>query len=168
MLALGATHDPRALHPLATALHEQVAWRYNGVSAAHALGLLGDPRAAEALTPLLQAHDQELRLAAMVALARLGDAQQLSQLLDLLLHTRDNKLRDKLLDAIADFRDPRITDALITLLQIRPFWVQQHVITLLGGRKEGRVIPALTELLHDEDSAVQERAADALHELSEP
>ncbi len=86
--ALGKLKTPEAVEPLVRALQEPSDWRLLEY-AAWALGEIGDPRAGDALLPLLEDGTGDVIDAARDALVKLGDRRILPRLISDLFHAEE-------------------------------------------------------------------------------
>lgn len=94
--------DVRALTELLTATTPMTR-----VSAASALGDLGDPAAVDALIRCLRANDDLLRNAAIIALRNIGDKSVLPALMEVATADEASGVRTTAIDALATLGDPR-------------------------------------------------------------
>lgn len=107
------------------------------VTAAAALGELGDPRAVEPLLELLKDHYSIVRCAAIQSLGRLHDRQAIEPLLNHLGHP-DEHTRLAVVKALGELGDPRAIPPLCRLLnqtsQLNPLSADiAHALAKLGA-----------------------------------
>ena len=89
ILALGGLRDPRAFGPLVETQQNEVSHYFLRLSAAQALGRLGDPRALPILIAALQDRHAWVRQAAIESLAALGDPAAIGPL-EAMLQSHDS------------------------------------------------------------------------------
>ena len=125
-------------------------------AAAERLGALGSSRAIEPLIRALGDGDKEVRKAAALALAKLGETTW---------------KRDVDGGPTADIRrlgasdDPRAVLAIIRALEVGTDFMRRDAARLLCNRKDPRAVGPLVKALDDDDRDVRRNAVDALEEL---
>ncbi len=132
--------------------------------AAEALGALGDPRVAPALTRALGDTDPTVRTAAVVALGRLGGTEA-----DVVLFDRTNDpetpVRLAAVRVLGTLGDPRSVFALLGALQDPVPEVRVAAVRALGALRDPRAVRGIVGLLHDPTPEVASAAVAALAAL---
>jgi HEAT repeat protein len=142
--ALGRIHDIRAAEPLVAVLLDNSRKPHVRMSAAQALGQLGDPPAVDppAVDPLidvLQDNHWEVRSCAAEALGNIGDLRAVKPLIAA-LNDRDATVRGNAADALAKLKDPRAVVPLTQALTDRNSVVRQkaaRALTAIAGEDFG-------------------------------
>ena len=111
--ALGKVGDARAVEPLTAALKEKGSlWE----AATWALGNMGAP-AVESLIALLEDLDNDVRLAAVIALGQTGDSRAVEPLMETLYWNLDDNVRAAAVMALGHIGDPRAIERLTVALE---------------------------------------------------
>ena len=131
--------------------------------AARALGLRGEPRAAEPLAELLDDDTFSVRYAAVRALGQIGGSKAAALLAGALV---DSDLRIPIAYALAALGDRRAVEPLIALLRDEHKDVRRSAADALGALGDLQAVKPLIALLRDED--VREAAAEAIIALGDP
>jgi HEAT repeat protein len=194
-VALGKIGDPRVVEPLLATLHDLDSGVRSG--AALALGKIGDPCAVEPLIAALHDLDSGVRSGAAVALGRIGDSYAVEPLIAA-LHDVDSGVRSGAVDALGIIGDPAAAEPLITTLHDPNLGVSWHAAEALGKIRDPNTlelllmtlrdqgfwvsqcakdvlikigelaVPSLIVALHDSNSDVRSRAAEALGKIGDP
>lgn len=162
---------PPAVEPLMGALNGRVSYEVRA-TAARMLGEIGDPRAVEALIPVLDSHDASGG-AAFNSLVKIG-----APAVDLLiaeLGERDSNARVQVARVLGEIGDPRAAEPLISALEEQ----DTRVPILSAGRRadtglhiaaaealwkigDPRAVESLISALQDQDQAEDVRSAAAM------
>jgi len=117
--ALGQIGDPQAIEPLKAALvdkNDAVC-----VSAVRALGQFNTPDVIEALTEVLMyslhSSGARMRYAAALALGKIGSAEKVEVMLDVLAHEKDTEVRKAIIIALGEIGDPRAVEPLTKIVK---------------------------------------------------
>ncbi|MCE5338949.1 MAG: HEAT repeat domain-containing protein [Methanomicrobiaceae archaeon] len=160
---LGDSGEPAAVGPLAALLRDPesgVRWK-----ATEALGKLGSP----AVVPLiesLQSENVDVRWMAAIALGDIGDPGAVPALVEA-LNDEDTYVRSRAALALAAIGEPARED-LISSLRAGNSRVRVGVALALGRLGGENSVVALIDALRDPNEEVQQRAASALGDISEP
>jgi HEAT repeat protein len=175
---LGDLKAVQAVEPLLVALADEDPWvREHIVSA---LGKIGDQRACDPLfqvfvrEPLIPTkYEPDLRLAALLALAKLHDGRALEPLVALLT-SEDTVVRWKTAEALADLGDPGAVEPLLAALHVEQTFVRNYFVRALSTFGDRRAVEPLiglltTPLTHSNSEAndVRRYAIDALTKLGD-
>lgn len=192
--ALGSLRDRRAVDALVTA--SRASESQVRVAAVAALGLIADHTGAEALyvaarddeltvreaavhslsalgisiekvSPDLSSSNWQVRAAAVMTLARLGDPNAVP-LIIASLKDRDARVRSEAARTLGVFGTASATDALIDALHDQSADVRVEATFSLGMMKDSRALAPLTSLLTDLDPRVSLAAAESLARLKDP
>jgi hypothetical protein len=144
-------HDPRA------AVRE---------TAAHLLGIVGDPTAAADLVEALHDPTPAVRVQAAKALGRLRVPATAPALVGALRY-RDEALASQVRQALLQI-GPGAVPALVEAAPVPDSWVRWHVLRALGDLHDLRGLRPLVDALADEDFAVAWMAARALVTMDTP
>ena len=137
------------------------------VSAAYALGGIGDPRATRALSAALASTDREVRLAAATALGQIG-GEKIFQMLMRKLRSRDWAVREAAVHGLGVLGDElAFTDILMRLGEDDYWGVREMAVDALVRMNNGRAIAPVVHALKDEDPAVRTMAEWGLAHLSD-
>ncbi len=137
------------------------------VFAARLLGGVPEPGqgAMDALIEVCESGDDELRLEALRALARIGDEKALPQALRSLAAERPLE-RLAAVDILGRFPDaPRVAEALNELIKDPDRVVRHRIVQSLASRKDGSAAELLLLALEDEDQVVCRTALASLSEF---
>ncbi len=126
-------------------------------TAAHLLGILGDPTTADELSDALYDQVSAVRVQAAKALGRLCLPETATALVGALRY-HDEPLASQVRQALMQL-GPRAALALLKAARSSDAWVRWHVLRALGELHDLRGMPALVEALADEDYAVSWMAA---------
>lgn len=145
-------------------------------SAAYALGELKAIKAVPALIDTLQnTEDVTVFMLTCMALGNIGDTRAVQVMISA-MKNKDEMLRSQAIESIATFDDPRVTTALLDVLNhspapirpkiaipndIRPT-IRSKAVQALALRKETGVTETLIGLLNDQEFAVRTAAVEAL------
>ncbi len=194
--ALARIADPGSVAPLTTALESADAWLAPHVadilarhgetavesllalldrdapprSRAWAANVLGELRAAPALTALLRSlddPDDEVRAKSATALGRLGDRSAVGPLLERLLTDSAPFVRARIANALGQFGDVDVTDRLVHALGDPAWWVRVRSVEALERIGPSAEQPLLSALDHT-DRDIRGRAAVTLERLGSP
>jgi HEAT repeat protein len=162
--ALGASQNGRAVEPLMAIVRDESSTLRSQASAA--LGRLGDVAIAALISALRDAHPSVRSLAAE-ALGDIGSREAVSALIELVKTDQSGarlealealSKRKKAIAVLAQFRDPRARDALITALNDANEEVREIAAASLGDVGEQKDLPLL-ERLADRDQSADVRDA---------
>ncbi|MDD3566085.1 MAG: HEAT repeat domain-containing protein [Methanothrix sp.] len=157
--------DPRVVAPLTDVLRDGASELR--VSAAQALGNIGDPQAIGALTYVAQKDgDPKVREAAKEALEKIGDPRTVDQLIEA-LKDEDGLAREGAVTALGETGDPRAIDPLIEALKDEDWLVRSSAARALGEIGDARAVAPLIGALKDEYARVRSSAARALGEIGD-
>ncbi|HQG93438.1 MAG TPA: HEAT repeat domain-containing protein [Acidobacteriota bacterium] len=137
------------------------------LSAAQALGNLGDISALEPLIKTLGDRDESVRTAAIAALGALGDGRALPPLVAALTGTAW-RVRQAAAEALGSLGDPRALAPLIQALDDSEPQVRQAVAGALGWLRDPRAVAPLIRALGDDQGDVRRASAESLDMLGEP
>lgn len=162
--SLGAVGGELAVEPIALALTDEE--RDVRLTAVRALGRLRSPDGdVLGLPPLVQlsqsAGDEEMGVAALLALGETGDIRALP-ILRPLVRTGDPKAAVAAVEALGAFPEPRRLDALIDGLSHPATEVVKAALRALGEGQDGRALLHLGAALDHEAWDVRRLAADLL------
>lgn len=159
--AFGAMGDGRALPVLLLALKDDVELKSTVVEA---LGNLGDTNAAAELLPLLDDGDKEVRQKTADALARIGGVACVPELMRVAEEDNTTEVRRSACAALGMIGDARAQTAILHALpQLGSD--NEQAIWALGHVADSNAIPALTDLLSDNEREARFAAAYALAEI---
>lgn len=160
---LGDAGEPAAVGPLAALLRDPesgVRWK-----ATEALGKLGSP-AVGPLIESLQSENVDVRWMAAIALGDIGDPGAVPALVEA-LNDEDTYVRSRAALALAAIGEPA-REGLISSLHTGNSRVRVGVALALGRLGGENSVVALIDALRDPNEEVQQRAASALGDISEP
>jgi HEAT repeat protein len=192
---LGTFKDPRAVVPLVALLRDQdrsvreaaiEALRSIGAPAVEAVGAclaepdlsvqesvsailatIADERVLAPLITALRSGDWIVRMHAAKALGRVRNAVAVEPLIPL-LQDKVKAVREEAAAALVAIGDAAIP-SLLKALQHEDWLVRLHAVESLGkARSKRAVVPLLSVLFNDPDSAVREDAVRALGEIGDP
>jgi HEAT repeat protein len=134
------------------------------ISAAQALGQVGDNRSIEALSNCLSTHpDWQVRTAAARALGQLGNAQAVEALV-VALHDKSADIRAAAAEALGQVGDVRVVEPLIAALKDGNTSLRQAATNALA--KIGQpALDLVIATLKDENSYVRRAAAEVLDKM---
>ncbi len=128
------------------------------------LGQRGDKAIAPALTPFALDPDPGISLAAIKALALVGDGSSVPILVSAAARGVEPN-SSAALQALGELNDPNVSAALLTKLQGADPAETAIVAKVMGQRREEATIPALRALIQSPDAGVRAAAAQALGEV---
>lgn len=148
-------------------VHLYVQWNKTA-DPAQILGMLGDPRAVDALLRLLRySKYPDMRGSAAEALGKLRDNRALLLLLDTLQSDEDEWVRCCAAEALGYMGDLGAVEPLIYALQ-HDVWVRSRAAESLGRLRDTRAVPALCQSLLSLNELVQQKSAFALEQIGTP
>jgi HEAT repeat protein len=160
-LALADLGEPAVLPLIETLGHADPQTR---AAAAHALGLIGDPRADRPLARLLSDESDHVRLNALFALTRTADTSLLDAITPL-ANDPNHAIRD-LANSLLKRLDPSLAfNDLLKSARSRHTNTQRTAILALGRTHDRRALDPLLALLNDPNESARYSAAEALGEL---
>jgi len=162
----GAATRGRSLEELAADLHSDNAT--TRTAAAHALGVLNDPRALQPLAQAIRDPDPGVRERATHSLGAFNDAEAVPALLDAI---RDDNaiVRRTAADALGTYtEDPRATRALTTAATDRDPNVRKQAVTALRESGDPEALDVLLHAVRDPDCEVRIAAVEALRQSRDP
>ena len=121
----------------------------------------------ESLRAALQDEEADVRRAAAMALARLGDEVAVDALIGALVDPDPGVRRDAIY-GLGDIEDPRSVQPLIGLLGDTDADIRRAAAWALGELEDPQAVGPLTALLQDEDAQVRRDAIQALGEIEDP
>ncbi len=154
---------PLAVEPLIQCLNSEK--QLTRLSAAEALGLIGDPRAVDSLLAMFQNDDYAERWAAAEALGRIRDARAVDPLIEGLRGARAD-LRSAIVTALNQIGDPRAVPTLVKFLKDENPDIRASAARVVGRLGGPEVAPALIPCLNDANPDVRMHAAEALGRLN--
>jgi HEAT repeat protein len=171
---LGTLHHPRAVGPLARALHEDSEPSVRQASA-EALSAFRFPEVAEVLIRALSDNDTNVRRYTVQSLAKLGAKNAAGPLVKMLRDDReDSKVRRLAATALGELEgieDGGVVDALFSALQDRTLQDPEMRLAAtlsLGRLGDNRAVPYLTEAIQNGDADVRHNAINVVGELEVP
>ncbi len=134
------------------------------LSAAEALGAIGDPRAVDPLLAMLQGDDYAGRWAAAEALGRIRDPRAVDPLIESLRGAQVD-LRSAIVTALNQIGDPRAVPTLVKFLKDENPDTRISAARVVGRLGGAEVAPSLIPSLNDPAPEVRISAAEALGRL---
>jgi HEAT repeat protein len=164
--------DNRAVEPLLPLLDDKDIC----VSAAGALGVIGDSRAVEPLIRALNDGNRGLttegalsfNLSAVNALGRLGGEEAVKALIDIAEnHTQETHLRITAVNSLGDIGDKAATMPLASILSDKQsdIWLRAAAASALGKIGDERAVDPLLKTTHDIMDAPRHAAEEALKKM---
>jgi len=157
--ALGEIGDARAVEPLIAALKDRD-WFVE-----YALAKIGKP-AVEPLIVALKDEDKDVRLIAIGALEKIGDARAVEPLAAA-LEDKDDHVRWKAMWVLGKMGDARAVEPLIAALEDKDYHVRWTAAEFLGNIGDARAVEPLIAALEDENNVVRLRAISALEKTGD-
>ncbi len=154
---------PPAVEPLIQYLKSEK--QLARLSAAEALGLIGDPRAVDPLLAMFKNDDYAGRWAAAEALGRIRDARAVDPLIEGLRGARSD-LRSAIVTALNQIGDPRAVPTLVKFLKDENPDTRISAARVVGRLGGPEVAPSLIPCLNDASPDVRMHAAEALGRLN--
>lgn len=162
-IALGKIHDSQVAPLLINAIEgANIQLR---VAIAEALGTLGDPCGAQAITMLLADIDPLVRVAAAKAARKLADPMATEALIAA-LNDKSANLRKAAVEALGEIRDSRAVEVLLNSLRDSAHEVRQSVIEALGKLGDASAAAGLLPLLVDPQISIRQAADEALRNIA--
>lgn len=158
--------EPRDSHSLdALGINETNA----RISAAYALGNLGDPRAVDPLAGMLAVvfASESLRVSAAEALGKIKDPRAVKPLLKA-LEWSEGRAQRAAAEALGAIKDPRAIEPLLEMLGSGKAIPRMGAAMALGEIGGPQTVESLVKSLGDEEWFVREAAADALGKTGDP
>jgi HEAT repeat protein len=152
-----------AVEPLIAIVQDRNAVPESRAAAAHALGMIADPRAIKSLTLMLKDERYFVRQEAAFALGQMGEGA-----IDQLLETANSSApatRESAVEALGNFKSPRSINKLIEALSDSNASVRSAAVKALGETQSPAAVTPLLALLRDESGALKSQAAAALARL---
>ncbi len=135
------------------------------------LGELGDPGVLPVVLTVAQTGEKPARVAALKALARLGDVRAFSLLIKEALH-EDSEVASAAREALATLKDPAVDKELVVRLgQSKPGTRPAECllfVELAGRRRTGAAQPFLVALLEADDPRLRQAAIGSLGQILAP
>lgn len=131
-----------------------------------ALADRGDIVAKPAVTAQLSSDSEAVRVAAIRALAKLGDDSDCGKLVSLLTHQTAEK--GAATTTLIQIQGKNITTAIMDQLQDQPIAIQEQLIEILASRRALDAIPRLLELAQGDQAALRMAAMTALGSIANP
>lgn len=164
-IALSYLKDERSVQPLLTVLKTDED-KYVRVSAAYALGKIGNTSATSNLVELLQHPESFIREAGAKSLASLKEPSTVPALIKVLKQDKHPKVRAMASYALGQIKDHQALESLIGALNNDgEDRVRYTAASALGYLGDKRAVSALTRALKDKDKNVRVRTARALGQL---
>ena len=166
----GISKDKNAIHILIEALHGE--FFTVRARAAMTLANIGDGRVLPELLPLLKDSEDEVRIAACIAVGRFHDPSTFDELANVALDDTKIEVRQAAVKALGDSKDPAAIPFLMEALRDSFWWFEREqavrvLLTAIEGMGEGVVEP-LIEALGDREGTVRKYAAMILGRLRDP
>ena len=162
--ALGELKDERAVTPLVTTLLTDSSAKMR-VSAAHALGFLGNKDANDALMQSLKDTEPTVQVATALALTMLGDQDLIDSILAALQH-QDSAVRKEGIYALRTLRSEDGIPALITTMNNdKEYSVRVAAAEALAELADKRAFTDLLQALKDNNRQIRRAATTALGNL---
>lgn len=172
-LALAGVFRPLSAGQVANADHwAKIAGDTNAdtnlrMEAARKLGEAKDPKYLEVLTDGLKDSNKAIRWTAAEALWDLGDKRALPALIEYLEKSEAYEWGKVItMNALASFKDPQAIDPLIKVLQSPNPFLRRSAAVALFTIGNDRAIPALIELLKDDEGFIQRIARNFLIDMT--
>ncbi|MGA9771432.1 MAG: HEAT repeat domain-containing protein [Blastocatellia bacterium] len=156
---------PPAVEGLIAVVQDKNAAPESRAAAAHALGVIADPRAIKSLTLLLKDERYFVRQQAAFALGQMGEGA-IVQLLES-ANSSTPAIRESAIEALGSFKAPRAIDKLIEALSDSNPSVRSAAVKALGETQSPAAVTPLLSLLRDESGALKSQAAAALARLGQ-
>ena len=134
-------------------------------NAAYAIGKMRDRNAIPTLMTLLHEEDNDLRLAAVQALAAM-DVKEAYPDFERMLKDKDNVVRISTLYALVKADKEKYLPTVMEILDKKDEGVLWSAVELLGNLKEKSAIPKLEKLLEHKDGLIRRQAAYALWKIT--
>jgi HEAT repeat protein len=134
--------------------------------AAHALGVIADPRATEALIQLLRDERYYVRDEAAFALGQMGTGA-IDQIIEM-SNSGTPSTREAAIQALGHFNSPRAVSRLQEACADHTPAVRLAAVSALGQTGSELAVPLLMTMLRDESNPLRAQAAAALGKLGEP
>ena len=133
------------------------------------IGESDDLRFVKGLMDLLDRADGYLQRDYITLLGKLGKAQAVPMLTDLLNHEPiDEELQEDVIIALGRIGDARAESPLLSLASSQNEYIRQRIAKALGSFTSDASIQALSRLLNDENNEVRANAAQALGDIGDP
>lgn len=134
-----------------------------------ALAKRGERSALPAVMSLLASQDGGVRLAALRAVGRLGDASTVERVIAVAAdEARDRAERDAARETLASMNGPGVDEALIARMTAANGSAKSEYAKALGTRRARAAFPALIAAARDSDAALAREARKALGQLAQP
>jgi HEAT repeat protein len=156
--AIIVLNDKQAVEPLLGVMEKDTDVDTRN-TAVRALGSLKDTRAVEPLLVAMKSSDNILVLAAIGALADIGDPRAVDALIS---RTRQYETRSSATAALGNFRTEKSFQALLKLTESKDPFVRSAAAFSLAKIGDPRAIPAIRNLEADKAANVRAAAAEAL------
>ncbi len=166
--ALGNTQHPAALPYLMEALHDSF-WWYEREYGVGDLLLAIEKMGTSAVDPLIEAlRDKEgtVRKFAALLLGKLGDPRAIEPL-GMSLYDMHHEVGKASAESLAKFGGNSF-QVLTEALSHPEMWIRIHAIIGLSRIRDGRVGPALIQMLNDPEREVKKQAIQSLGDLKDP
>ncbi len=134
-------------------------------NAAYAIGQMKDRNAIPALMTLLHEEDNDLRLAAVRALAAM-DVKEAYSDFERMLKDKDDVVRSATLYALVKADKEKYLPTVMEILDKEDEGILWSAVELLGNLKEKSAIPKLEKLLEHKDGSMRHHAARALWKIT--
>ncbi len=132
-----------------------------------ALGDRRDATAKPAITAVLDASgDEAIRIAAVIALGKLGDSSDCQRLVDLL--SEQGKLAAAARDSLTSLQGEGVSQEIVDQISLVASPQKSLLIDILSARRAKEQIPALLGLATGNDAAVRGAAMRSLGQLADP
>ncbi|MBN1764617.1 MAG: HEAT repeat domain-containing protein [Sedimentisphaerales bacterium] len=132
----------------------------------NALAVRGDKAAADQVAAQINADNDTVRLAAIEALAALGQARHVKNLTELSIQS--GTLGKAALNSLSRMQGQDVTEVLVRIAQNGDPKVRVKVIDILAARQEIATVPLLFKMTDDDNSDIRKAVFRALGELASP
>jgi HEAT repeat protein len=138
------------------------------LSAAEAVAWIADEGAIPLLVPMLKEKSYTIQIAAMRALAEIGERRVVSHITPLLAPNQNQLVREVAAEVLGYLRDKAALPALLEALNDHEGFVRRSVIHALGDIGNLQAVPRLLDFLSDQDAQVRWVTVEALGKIGAP
>jgi HEAT repeat protein len=131
-----------------------------------ALGMIGDVHVLDTVSRFQQDADVYVRMAALTASVRLGQAEEFPRLVVLAQEEKDIQVRMAVMQAVATLEEPQVNAQLLAWTRDTDLQLVNCAIVFLAQRREQRVVPLLLERLTRHELYERTAAAEWLRVIS--
>ncbi|MDD5394079.1 MAG: HEAT repeat domain-containing protein [Thiothrix sp.] len=137
------------------------------LSAAEALGRIGDLLAVDALANAIKDENESVRFSAIDAIGRIGDPRAFDALANAIKDENED-VRLKAAEALGRIGDPRTVDALANAIKDENEYMRLSAAEALGLIGDPRAFDVLINAIKDDNESVRSSAVDALGRIGDP